>query len=138
MALAATIEGDRHAAQNEGPRFHQSMRVVTNTDAQHTEKQTLSFVLCTCALYLAVWAAGSDGFTPRSPISNFRIQISERKAQGQRLFSNASASARSSRVVILIFLALPSTTITAIPICSTSRLSSVTSRPAASSSPRFA
>src|SRR5215831_16176743 len=89
MALAATIEGDRHAAQNEGPRFHQSMRVVTNTDAQHTEKQTLSFVLCTLpfVLVLCIWRFGLQALTAlrrevQSQISEFKFQSAKHKVKG--------------------------------------------------------
>src|SRR5215471_3046215 len=156
MTLAATIERNRHAAKNERPRCDQAMHVVTDTDAKHTERKSWVFGLCT--LYFVLWAllrgAGSQefaGFNPQNDkiqiqiqISKIKIQRTKFKAQSskfkvqRRAFSNTSASARSSGVVILIFLALPSTTATEIPICSTNTLSSVTSTPAASSSPSFA
>src|SRR6516225_8399289 len=47
MTLAAKIERNRHAAKNERPRCDQAMRVVTDTDAKHTERGSWVFGLCT-------------------------------------------------------------------------------------------
>src|SRR5712691_10564151 len=112
MSFGAAIGGDPYAAKDQRTPFGQLMRVVTDIDTKHNCRGRA----CPCPFTRLIEpCAGRDKPCPY----NRRI---------------ASANTKSSAPVILIFRAAPSTAIISLPRRSTSRLSSVTSIPAPSTS----
>src|SRR5438552_12586506 len=101
MAIAAAIERDQRSAEDERARCDQAMRVVSDADAKH---------IC------------RGGARPRP--SSFENAGRDKPCPYK--LNNASATARSSLVVILMFIELPGTATMSTPSRSTRKLSSVT------------
>src|SRR5690242_16999842 len=115
VPFRAEVVRDGNATDDEWPSCDQPVRVIADADAKHER-------IVFCALWLASFMVGIHR-RPQVQSSTFTPSL-----------RMVSANARSDSFVILIFLALPSTTNTFRPRRSTRKLSSVTSIPASSNS----